>query len=146
MKSHGLGDGRQRLIKVCEQGYTNEDGHSLLNADEISSNIEKFLKAHPDCTAIICTGDEMALHILSFLSRLGIRVPQDISVVGFSNIPATLSCNPPLSTVARPIRKTVRAAFDMLMEGIEKNNFNPRKVVIPTEFIIRQSTGTARQN
>lgn len=140
----GLDDGRQRQIGICETSRFNEDGRREFDRNEIAANMGQFLEATPDCTAIMCSSDALALVILSTLAGMGKNVPGDISLVGFDNISAAEYSNPTLSTVAQPIGKMVSAAFEMLMDGIDNGNNEPKQLVIPTKFIPRQSTGERR--
>lgn len=144
VKSYGLSDPEKRIYKICESGHINRDGYRVLDMDRIYLNTKEFLKSHPDCTAMLCSADNLALLVFSTLTSLGIKVPEDISIVGFDNLPATLYTRPSMSTIARPIEKIMRAAFDMLLDSIEKNNNEPEEIVVPTEFIPRQSIGPVR--
>lgn len=144
IEDHGLGDPEEKLLVLTGLDTTDEDGHHFYNTDRACSYMEEFLKDHPDCTAIFCSNDKLAIAILSVLNGMGIKVPHDISVVGFDNIPASRFTQPLLSTVAQPIAKITRTAVDMLMDSIENNNDEPREITVPTEFIPRQSTATAK--
>ena len=102
------------------------------------------MERHPACTAVLCSSDDVALAVLLALTRMGIRVPDDMSLVGFDNAPAALYSCPPLSTVRQPVRKLVAAVLEMLLESIESGNNEPKKVVIPSEFVARESTGAVK--
>ncbi|MCD4823651.1 MAG: LacI family transcriptional regulator [Phycisphaerae bacterium] len=146
VNEHGLGDPEQRIYEVCAECTKKVDGHAALDVEGIYSNTENFLQTHPDCTAILCASDVSAFLVFQALSRLGVRIPQDISIVGFGNEPLTLYSLPPLSTVAIPVDKLIYAAFDMLMDEIDTKDDKPREKIIPTEYISRQSTGPVRKN
>ena len=145
IKKHGLGDPEGRLHGICDFLYMDENGRRVRNDNKIASETEAFLKAHPDCTAILCSADDLALPVLRALTRLGIRVPEDISLVGFGNDPATQYSDPPLSTTQTHVNKLMQSALDMLLDGMGNNNNNPETVVITNEFISRDSTGPARR-
>ena len=147
IKEHDLGDPEQRLHKISDRGQVGSDGQLVPTPglDELTSRVRGFRESHPDCTAIMCSGDELALMVLLSLNRLGVKVPQDMSVVGYGNIEALTYSQPALSTIAMPVGKMMHDAFDLLMNSIDKNDDKPEKVVIPTELIVRQSTGPARE-
>jgi LacI family transcriptional regulator len=101
-----------------------------------------MLKAGGDLPdALVCANDQMAIGALRELAVRGIRVPDDIAVVGFDDIfPASL-CDPPLTTVHQPIRKLGEVACDRLTERIAEPTLRPKQQVLPTELVLRSSCG-----
>jgi LacI family transcriptional regulator len=91
--------------------------------------------------ALVCANDQMAIGALRTLTARGIRVPDDIAVVGFDDIfPASL-CDPPLTTVHQPIRKLGELACDRLIKRIMDPALRPTKELLPTELVLRSSCG-----
>jgi LacI family transcriptional regulator len=91
--------------------------------------------------ALVCANDQMAIGALRTLAERGIRVPDDIAVVGFDDIfPASL-CDPPLATVHQPIRKLAEVACDRLAERINDPTLRPKQELLPTELVLRSSCG-----
>jgi LacI family transcriptional regulator len=91
--------------------------------------------------AIVCSNDQMAIGVLRTLTARGIRVPDDIALVGFDDIyPATL-CDPPLTTVRQPIRGIGERACEQLIERIATPTLRPSVELLPTELVIRSSCG-----
>jgi LacI family transcriptional regulator len=91
--------------------------------------------------ALVCANDQMAIGALRALTARGIRVPDDIAVVGFDDIfPASL-CDPPLTTVHQPIRKLGEVACDRLTERIADPALRPKQELLPTELVLRSSCG-----
>ncbi|HEX6519903.1 MAG TPA: substrate-binding domain-containing protein, partial [Streptosporangiaceae bacterium] len=91
--------------------------------------------------AIVCANDQMAIGALRALAERGIRVPDDIAVVGFDDIfPASL-CDPPLTTVHQPIRRLAEVACDRLTELINDPTLRPKRELLPTELVLRSSCG-----
>ena len=91
--------------------------------------------------ALVCANDQMAIGALRTLTERGIRVPDDIAVVGFDDIfPASL-CDPPLTTVHQPIRKLAEVACDRLAERINDPTLRPKQELLPTELVLRSSCG-----
>ncbi|MCD4825342.1 MAG: LacI family transcriptional regulator [Phycisphaerae bacterium] len=146
IESHSLGGAKEKLYHFPTYRHTNEDGRRVRDDNRIVSATKEFVKNHPDCTAIICVSDDLAMPILDTFTRMGIRVPEDISIVSFGNDPATLYTHPPLSTIDTPVRKLTQATFDLLMDGIDNKNKEPKEVVIPSELILRQSSGPVRKD
>ena len=110
----------------------------------IAGNIDNFLQTHPDCTASICSNDNVAIAITTYLVKRGIKVPEDISIVGIDNIPATQIIYPSLSTISQPVDKVIETAFDIMIKCLKQPAKPPKKVVIPTQFIKRSSCCKAR--
>lgn len=92
-------------------------------------------------TAIFCANDNMALGAICALQTLGARVPQDISVLGFDDIPATVHSVPQLSTVRQPVRRMVQCALDMLLAAMRGEPVEMRNHLLPTELVVRESCG-----
>jgi LacI family transcriptional regulator len=91
--------------------------------------------------ALVCANDQMAIGALRTLTASGIRVPDDIAIVGFDDIfPATL-CDPPLTTVHQPIRMIGEVACDRLTERIADPSLRPKLDLLPTELVLRSSCG-----
>jgi LacI family transcriptional regulator len=91
--------------------------------------------------AVVCSNDQMAIGVLRTLTARGIRVPDDIALVGFDDIyPATL-CDPPLTTVRQPIRGIGERACEQLIERIATPTLRPTVELLPTELVIRSSCG-----
>jgi LacI family transcriptional regulator len=100
--------------------------------------------------AIICANDQMAIGVLRTLTERGIRVPDDIALVGFDDIFPSSLCDPPLTTVHQPMRRIGERACDRLIERISNPSLRPRVELLPTELVLRSSCGcppgtTARQ-
>jgi LacI family transcriptional regulator len=112
---------------------------SVMSGQEGTAAMMAGLGALPD--ALICANDQMAIGALRTLVERGIRVPEDIAVVGFDDIfPASL-CGPPLTTVHQPIRKLGEVACDRLTELITDPTLRPRLELLPTELVLRSSCG-----
>lgn len=100
------------------------------------------LMALPDPpTAIFATCDILATGVLQSLYRMGRRVPQDVSVVGFDDTIAAYLA-PELTTVAQPMAALGRHGFDMALAAIEDREV-PDEIVLETSLVIRDSTGPA---
>jgi len=94
-------------------------------------------------TAIFCFNDEMAMGVVEVARTLGIRVPQQLSVVGFDDIRFSRHMDPPLTTIAQPMRQlgegTVRLLLSILAGGHDAET--PESVTLPHKLVIRASTG-----
>ena len=90
-------------------------------------------------TAVLAVSDIMAIGALRAAKRLGVRVPEDLEVIGFDDIPLAAASQPPLSTVHQPIAEKGRVATRLLIREIDEGG--PReRIVLPTELLLREST------
>ncbi|MCL6475671.1 MAG: LacI family transcriptional regulator [Firmicutes bacterium] len=95
-------------------------------------------------TAVLAANDETAAGILQVAQELGLRVPEDVSVVGFDDTPFAQVLSPQLSTVRQPLEQMATEAVNMLMEWIEKREPPAdRERTFATELVLRQSTAPA---
>lgn len=96
-------------------------------------------------TAVIAHNDLLAIGVLLRLTARGVRVPEDLSVVGFDNIFGSDWCDPPLTTLGDRTEQAGRSAVDLLVSLVEEGDDDrPAQIVAPTELVIRKSTGRAR--
>ena len=94
-------------------------------------------------TALVFGNDALAIGFMRVAQQRGIRMPQDLSIVGFDNIPSGAMVWPGLTTVAQPMRDMGRDACRYLFEsGLPRRVTN---VEYPMELIMRESTGTPQQ-
>lgn len=94
-------------------------------------------------TAIFSMNDEMAIGAMQTLKNQGIKIPEDMSVTGFDDIAYAKYSDPSLTTISQPAEEMGKMAMDMLLKVIEGEPLSQRECVLPTEFIIRKSTGPA---
>ncbi|MFJ9381160.1 LacI family DNA-binding transcriptional regulator [Streptomyces sp. NPDC101455] len=99
------------------------------------------LAADPDVTAVFAANDDMAIGLIRALTEAGRRVPQDVSVVGFDDIPVAAFVTPPLTTVRQPFDAVAQEGLKHLVHAIE----NPQAAPLaasdpPVDLIVRAST------
>ena len=97
----------------------------------------------PEYTAVFAANDEMALGVIHGLTENGIRVPQDVSVVGFDDLPTSRHFLPPLTTVRQDFHALGLAAMDVLQAAIEGRQI-PQRTKIPVELVVRKSSAPPR--
>lgn len=108
-------------------------------------DIGRHLVRHPDLTAVFSANDQMALGVLRALHEAGLRVPGDVSVVGFDDIPEAGSFWPPLTTVRQSFDRVGRVAVDLLVAEIESGRSAVKVPPVRTELVVRASTGPRRR-
>jgi LacI family transcriptional regulator len=90
---------------------------------------------------IACANDQMAIGVMHALDRAGIRVPEDVAVVGFDDIPVVRHLSPPLTSVRQPSRQLGTVAVEVLVGLVEGRPPANRDIVLPTQLQIRGSCG-----
>lgn len=96
----------------------------------------------PDATAIVAANDQMALGAMLALKERGVRIPDDLSVVGIDDIPEAAYFDPPLTTVHIEFEMQGRASVYKLIAQIERTEMRPITVP-PPRLVVRRSSGTA---
>lgn len=104
-----------------------------------------LLQTAPDFTALFAFNDISALGAIRALRESGLRVPEDVSVLGFDDIQSAAFQNPGLTTIRQPLREMGRTAAATLVQRINaaKNAKYPKNIVVEPELIIRGSTAAA---
>ena len=91
-------------------------------------------------TAIFAANDVSAIAAIQAATGLGLRVPADLSVVGFDNIPESALCAPPLTTVNQPIRQMGECSIQLLLQLMRGDHVRSTHITLATELVVRQST------
>ncbi|WFU11578.1 LacI family DNA-binding transcriptional regulator (plasmid) [Rhizobium sp. CB3090] len=92
-------------------------------------------------TAVIATSDDMAISFMSRVQRIGLKIPDDLSIVSFDGSPVCAFCSPPLSTIEQPVEEMGQAAVALLLAAIDRSEQKPEmRNVIRSRFIQREST------
>jgi LacI family transcriptional regulator len=103
------------------------------------------LLARPDArpTAIVAGNDLVALGVIRRLRAHGLRCPEDVSVVGFNDMPFAEDFWPPLTTIHMPLREIGAEAARLLLHGIESGEQEEATLTLPVSLVVRGSTGPA---
>jgi len=99
----------------------------------------QLLEASPDVTALFVASDIVAFGAMRAVREAGRRIPADVSVVGFDDIPLARHFDPPLTTIHLPARALGAAAGRALVERLAGRAWSER-ILLPTELIVRDST------
>ncbi|MCL3780838.1 LacI family transcriptional regulator [Prolixibacteraceae bacterium JC049] len=102
--------------------------------------VEEIFAAEEKPDAIFCANDTSALSIIQYAKANGIRIPEDLCIIGFSNEPYSELLTPSLSTVAQPGFEMGQTAAEMVIKQITEKTIEDTKIIMPTQLIIREST------
>ena len=130
---------RQALADAARPFDPNLVAEGQFDEVEAYNAMLRLLPHQPD--AVFVASDAMALGALHALRHAGVAVPDDIAIVGYDDLPAAAIAMPPLTTIRQPIRRFGVLAVETLMDIIENGAEPPRRVILPTELIIRQTCG-----
>ena len=119
---------------IIECGPTTEDGYI---------GAKKLLDLMPRPTAIIAINDLLAISTMRAAADLGMRVPDDLSVIGYDDIPIAKYLVPRLTTVTKDAYTAGKTAFEMLMARILNPDLPRQLTHLPAKLIVRESTGPA---
>jgi LacI family transcriptional regulator len=117
-------------LLVIEGDFSDAGGYAAM---------KRLLPQHPD--AVFAASDMMAVGALRALHEAGLRVPEDVALVGFDDMPIAAHTDPALTSVRQPIPRTGALAADTLIDLIEDPHAAPRRIVLPTELVLRASCG-----
>ncbi len=107
--------------------------------------MKKLLEKQKDFTAIFCFNDIAAMGVIRAIHDAGLRVPEDISVIGFDDILSAAYQKPSLTTVRQPLREMGRKGAQMLLDMIANPDAEAiAETVMEPELIVRESTGSAK--
>ncbi|MGE5591190.1 MAG: LacI family DNA-binding transcriptional regulator [Bacillota bacterium] len=137
----GYRDALRRHGLRLEEGLTL---HAEWNADEAYEATRALLRRQDLPTAIAAASDLMALGVMGALQDAGLRVPQDVSVIGFDNIRLAATIRPALTTMAQPMYEIGKEAALMLIRCLKEEGgaeaIRGRRLVLPHRLEVRQST------
>ncbi|NWF68346.1 MAG: LacI family DNA-binding transcriptional regulator [Chloroflexi bacterium] len=91
--------------------------------------------------ALFAGNDTSAVGAIRALNEHGLRVPEDVAVIGFDDIAGATSIRPQLTTVHQPVRQIGAQAARLLLEVIAERPTQPRHILLPTHLVVRQSCG-----
>ncbi len=136
--------GYQQALEAAGLPYDEElVRHGDFTAASGAKAMAELLQLSPLPTAIFVASDVVACGALQEIKRHGLRVPEDIALVSFDDIPLARYLDPPLTTVRLPAHEEGRQAAGMLIALIEGKKLHEPCVLMETELIVRESCGSS---
>jgi LacI family transcriptional regulator len=147
-----MASGEDRLAGYCQA----LEAHRILVRDELivqgdftegsgAMGVERLLPASP--TAVFAASDVMAIGALKALREANLRVPEDVALVGFDDIPLAEALEPALTTVRQPIERLGSMAADLLLTLLENppdTQAPAHRIILPAKLMVRDSCGAPR--
>lgn len=114
---------------------------STLTSDEGIVAVKKLMSLPQPPDAIFCANDTVALSAMMYLRDSGIKIPQEMGIVGFSNEPSSKVVSPPITTIVQPGFEMGQKAAELIIRQIEnKEKKTFYNIILPTELEIRDSS------
>ncbi len=135
----GLAEAGLPLERRLVSAYTNWERSDGLEAVRLLLD-ERGLRPGEDFEALLSVGDDMACGAIEALRARGVRVPEDVAVVGFNDDEEGRAISPSLTTVRQPVEALGRLALERLLRMLN-GEAAPERLVLPLELIIRRSCG-----
>jgi LacI family transcriptional regulator len=133
LREHGLDLAAMPVLRVTDATF--EAGRAAA---------ERLLALPEPPTAVFCTADVLAVGLMAGLADAGVRVPRDVSVVGFDDTPECRYVSPALTTVRQDVRAKGRTAVELLHRLVTGDAATPSRTVLPVELVERDSTAPPR--
>ena len=135
-------DGFQAALRQARIRVGDESGLNCgMSEREVAIAIDALLRRKPRPTAIVATNDTLAIRTIKVLLTRGLRVPQDISVVGFDDIETANLVVPSITTVSIPLGELAEVAVSSLIRQIEHADAAHVQRMLPTKLVVRESSG-----
>lgn len=126
---------QKKHVPHCKVDVLGGDGYTV----DCTNEIADFLKNHPALDGIFATSDLIAMQVVRVCYALGRKIPDDVMIVGFSDVYMASVMTPSLSTIKQPVREMAELAVRVILEK-SKGNVIPAKVVLPVTMAKREST------
>jgi LacI family transcriptional regulator len=117
---------------AIEADFSDEGGYNAM---------ARLLPQKPD--AVFAASDLMAFGAMRAILEANLRIPEDVAVIGFDDLPAAAKTNPPLTTVRQPVAQMGSKAVEVLINVIENEIKDTQQVILDTELVVRESCGAS---
>jgi diguanylate cyclase (GGDEF)-like protein/PAS domain S-box-containing protein len=101
----------------------------------------KILADGVPCDAVVAATDHNAIALMDSLTKAGVRIPEDVAIVGFDNTDEAALCSPPLTSVSRRLGEVARLAVDLMRQAAAGQPGGPGDHIVPNYFVLRRSCG-----
>jgi LacI family transcriptional regulator len=127
---------QKHSLNFSEKHITTNEGYRFQNGKE---SLPVLLKQLPNMTALFAASDEMAIGAMSAAHQLGIKVPEELSIIGYDNLKIAEMCYPALTTVSQPLKDMGQTAGEILVKLIKGEEKEAESRYMPFTIVERQS-------
>jgi LacI family transcriptional regulator len=107
------------------------------------AGMQSLLQKKPYPQAVFVASDVVAIGAIAAIHETGLRIPQDIALVGFDDVPLARYLDPPLTSVHLPTREMSRLASQMVVDLIQGRTPEKPQILLKTDLVVRKSCGAA---
>lgn len=128
--------------------FTSDDwvyGSSKVGFQVGYTGTQQLIRQHPELTAIFAETDDIAMGVVGALLQMSLKIPGDVSVIGFDDITYATMTTPPLTTIHQPIDRIASLAAKHLIQMIDEPLTSPIDVIMPTRLVVRDTCASPRQ-
>lgn len=145
--SHGS-FGRYKGYQMALEEYNISFNQSMVKQGDFTFDggyraMKQFLDDTPQVRAIFASNDLMAIGAIEAIKEQGLRIPEDIALVGYDDIPEASYISPALTTIRLPQKQLGHKAVEIILTRLLGKHDSPLKKVLPTKLIVRQSCGAS---
>jgi LacI family transcriptional regulator len=117
-----------------------------MNYQEVENALGSLLANNNKPSAVIASADKLTTNCLRYFKSKGLEVPNDIAMIGFSNLDLTDLLSPSLSVIRQPAYEIGQVAIELLIKQIENKRPTTEfeKIILPPQMIIRESSGAKK--
>lgn len=135
-------EGYHRVVRECGGEPMTVSINAPSSVQSGGELLDQLLARYPEVTAVFCGNDNLALGALFRCQRRGIRVPQDLSIIGFNDLEVSACSFPALTTIATPRYEMAHAAAEIILEIVRGSGQRParRQIDLGFKLILREST------
>lgn len=131
------------FLDMCRQygvdGVACKSQENQYYAMEYHEYIEKIITENPKTDGIFASSDLIAAQVLQVCAKLGLRVPEQVKVVGFDDVNIASLTTPPITTVHQPVKEMAELSVDLIMRS-NKGEMIPTRTVLPVTLVKRGTT------
>lgn len=131
------------FLEMCGQygvaGVASKSHENQYIAMEYHEHIEKIIRENPETDGIFASSDLIAAQVLQVCAKLGLKVPEQVKVVGFDDVNVAALTTPPITTIHQPVKEMAEMSVDLIVRS-NKGEMIPTRTVLPVTLVKRGTT------
>ena len=134
-------DGYLKALEDNKIDFNEKKNHINISPNEdLKQQVDLFLNKNPNTDGIFAINDKLAIELIQILKDKNIKVPQEISIIGFDDIPACQYTSPKLTSIKQDIKTIAEETVKNIINYIKNPDQEKKTILVPTQLIIREST------
>ena len=134
-------DGYLKALEDNKIDFNEKKNHINISPNEdLKQQVDLFLDKNPNTDGIFAINDKLAIELIQILKVKNIKVPQEISIIGFDDIPACQYTSPKLTSIKQDIKTIAEETVKNIISYIKNPDQEKKTILVPTQLMIREST------